>query len=134
MSPARIHPRAPARLVQEHERQKTLCLDVVHKTRDEPGQSQDIAAKLSSDQFGARGRSVAFVEDQVEHMQDTIQPLWHFCSVGNEIGWRRVADARFSTDDTLRDRGRTRKERACDLFGCQPADLAQRQGDAGVLS
>jgi hypothetical protein len=65
---ARRHPRGPACLGQEHQRQQPGDLAVGrHQVTDQPGQPDRLGGQVAADRLllGVRGQ-VALVEDQVE--------------------------------------------------------------------
>ncbi len=78
-------------------------------------------------------RAVPFVEDEVDHPQDGLQPIRQFLRARNLIGNSLLPDLRLGAHDPLRQRRRGGEEGTGDLLGREPADLAERQRNAGVL-
>jgi hypothetical protein len=106
------------RVCQQHERQETGDLSVLRKqSPDIAGESNRLRGQLASLQVGTGRCAVAFVEDQIEDVQDDSQPL-------GALGLRRQAerdaaflDALLRPADALRDRRLRDEERTRDLGG-----------------
>src|SRR5438270_1559520 len=88
-----------------------------------------LSRELASLQLRADAASIAFVENQVEHMQYSAEPLCPLLT-----GWQRKwdagsLDALLGPADPLR-HGRLRHQECVREFGSgQPAHGAQRQGN-----
>lgn len=78
-------------------------------------------------QGGARGRRVALVEDQVQHLQDGGQPFVPV--LGPRRAERHTLDLRLGPADALRRRRLGDEQRTGDLRRRQTADRPQRQRD-----
>ena len=120
-------------VVEEHERQQTDRLGFVGEQRHhDPGQPDRLDRELAPDEGVPRGRGVALVEDQVEDLQDTGEPLGEELEIRHAVGDPGVADLALGADEALRE-GRLRDEEgARDLRRRQPAQRAQGERDSPV--
>ncbi len=93
-------------------------------------QAQGIFAQCGTRPFAAGGGGVAFVEDQVEHGQDRVEPFLALFGARHFEGYACVSEGALGAHDALRDRRFGREEGAGDFGGRQAAQEAQGQCDA----
>ena len=118
---------------QQEQRQQPLRLRLVgHQLGEHTGEPDRLGAQVKPHQ-GARGRRVAFVEDQVddgEHGREAAGKL----GVGRHaVGNAGVPDLALGPDDPLGHRRLGNEERPRDLRCLQPAEQPQGQRDLGGL-
>ena len=77
----------------------------------------------------ARRSRVAFVEHEIDHRQDRVEPLGQIGQRRDDVRNPRVADLGFAADDALGDRRGCGQKGTGDRFGREAADFPQREGD-----
>ena len=83
------------RFVQQHQRQQTERLCIVQQLDNESTKAQRLRGQIAAREFGAVGGAVAFVEDQIQHVQHALEPLGQFGERRHDVRQRVVADLRF---------------------------------------
>ena len=78
-----------------------------------------------------RGR-VAFVENQIDHLQNICETFRKFSAARNFVGHVCIGECAFGADDALRDRRLGHEKGACDFVGGEAADQAQRERELRV--
>jgi len=73
-------------------------------------------------------RRVAFIEDEVDNGQHSIEPLRHLVGRGNGIGYSGIANLPLGPDQPLRHRCGRNQERPRYLLGFEAAEGSQREG------
>ena len=119
--------------MQQHQRQQAQPFRVLRVDRAQHATEADgFGAQLPPDQRIARGRGIAFVEDQID---DRLHrgPAFGQGIVGRHLVRNtRILDLAFGAHQPLR-QGRLRNEKSArDLAGRKPAEGAQGQGDLGL--
>ena len=125
-------PRRAPRVVQQHQGQQADRLRLGQQVDEQPAQANGFTGQVRARQRVAARCRVAFVEDQVDDVQHRVEPIGQLGEGRYLVRNAGVADLAFGAHDALRQRRGRRQERARDLFGFEPAHLAQRQRDAGV--
>ena len=95
-----------------------------------PPEAHRIVAQCGSRPVVARGRRVAFAEDEVDHAQHRRQPLITIRGARNLERHPRLGQSSFGADDPLRDRGFRNEKRPRDLVRRQAAQQAKRESNA----
>ena len=95
-------------------------------------QAQSLGAQGRADQYLAGGRRIAFVEDQVDHLQHRCQARLALLAPGHIEGQAGIAERPLGPDDALGDGRLGGKKGAGNLVGRQPADETQGQGRASL--
>ena len=113
--------------MQQHQRQQAHHLGLWQQFHQQTPEADRLAGQVFTDELGADGRRVAFVEHQVNHPQHAVESLGQFRQGRHLVGNFRVADFRFGPHDALGNGGRCGKKRPGDFFGGQVADFAQCQ-------
>ena len=131
--PVRPDPRLPASVVEEHQRQQAHDLGLVGEQRPhDPRQADRLARELAAHERVARGRGVALVEDQVEDLEDAVEPLRQELEVRDPVRDAGVADLPLRPDEALGERRLRDEEGPGDLGRRQAAERPQGQRDAAV--
>jgi hypothetical protein len=124
--------RRAAGVGQEHQREQAGNVavagqELVHLAR----QTDRLVRQVAALQLGPRTRRVAFVEDEIQHVQHRAQSLRALIGVRHAKRHARCLDALLCPTDALPD-GRLRHEkRLRDLGRRESAHRAQRQRDGG---
>ena len=127
-------PRAP-RVVQQHQRQQPLDLAAPGYQHIEQAAEPDrFARQIRTHQSVARGRDVAFGEDEIDYRQHAAQPRLECFTFGHLVGNSGETDFLFGAQQALRHCLLADEKRTRDLRRGQPADRAQRQGDLNLSS
>ena len=130
MSPPAVCAAGAAGIVQQHQRQQALDLAAARHQRIEQARQPDrFARQIRPHQILARGRDIAFGEDEIDHREHAAQPRRQRVALRHLIGNAGEADLLLGAQQPLRHRILAREKRARDLRGGQPADGAQRQRD-----
>ena len=130
MSPPAVSRAGAARVVQQHQRQQSLDLAASgHQRIEQPAEPDRFAREIGPHQILARGRGIAFGEDQIDHRQHAAQPRLQRLALRHLIGNAGEPDFLLGAQQPLRHRVFADQKRARDLRGGQPADRAQRQRD-----
>ncbi len=126
----RTRPRCAAGIGQEHEREQAGDLRLAgQRLVQHPRQTDRFGGERAPVQGGARGRRVALVEDEVEHVQHDGEPLGSL-GLGRQVEPETGApDALLRAADPLRHRRFRDQEGVRDLRRRQPADGSQREGE-----
>jgi hypothetical protein len=120
--------RLPAGVGQQHQREQPGHLAVVRQLRvHHPGEPDRLAGEVGAVELAAGRGGVPLIEDQVEHVQDDLQPLLALDVVGQAERAARGPDALLGAADPGRHGGLGDQERAGDLGRGQAADRAQRE-------
>ena len=120
-------------VVEEHEREEPERLRLVGHQRDEdPPEPDRLRAQLATHERLARRRPVALVEDEVEDLEDAVEPLGQQMVRRHAVRDPGVADLPLGADQALGEGRFGDEERARDLRGLEPAERAQGQGDPRV--
>ena len=82
------------RFVQQHERQQTERLWIVQQLDNESTEAQRFLRQIAAREFGTVGGAVAFVEDQIQHVQHALEPLRQLGERRHDVRQRVVADLR----------------------------------------
>ena len=125
--------RGAARFVQQHQRQQARSPRDRAAARPAAGRAGSPRRTDRARQRSARGRRIAFVEDEIDDVQHVVEPARAArCGAGDLVG--DAASRIFALARTMRWAmvGARREEGARDLLGGQPADLAQRQRDLRI--
>src|SRR6185369_6145310 len=128
---ARGHPRGPAGLGQEHQREQSGNLAIGRqKDPDQPGQPDRLGGQVAAHRFlrGVR-REVALVEDEKEDDEDPGDPGWDVLAERHTVGDPGGLDLRLRPRDPPAHRGLLDEEGAGDLGHGEPADHPQGQRD-----
>jgi hypothetical protein len=88
--------------------------------------------QIGAHQRGAARRRIPFVEDQVDHGQDRVEPRRHVVGVRHRIRNPGGANLSLGPHQSLRHRRRRDEEGARDLVGVEAAERPERQGDLRV--
>ena len=75
---------------------------------------------------------IPFVENQIDDVEDGVEPAGQLVPRRDLIRDTRVANLRLCPDDALRDGWRVHQKRPPDLLRLQPAHFAQRQRDLRI--
>jgi hypothetical protein len=111
--------------LQLHQRNQAVYLDLTRQqARQYAADPQRLCAQLGTDPVAARGRGVAFVEDQVDDLKDGGEPACQRAGRGDLERYLPVGDGPLGADDSLRDRGLGDQERAADFVRGQASDKA----------
>ena len=100
---------------------------VGHQLREHATEAQRLFTKRRSNQIVAGGRRVAFIENEVDHLEHRREPRRAFLRTRNLERNARFGKRPLRTHDSLRNRRFRHDERAGDLVGRQPSEQAQRQ-------
>ncbi len=123
--------RAPG-VREQHERQEPRRLAVVGQQPAEgTGQPDRLAGELRAPEVGAGGGGVAFVEDQVQDVQDHPQPVRLLGLRGHAEGDAALLDGPLGPADALGHGRLGDEEGPGDLGGGQAANGPQGEGDLG---
>ena len=115
-------------IVQQHERQQPHHLRLVwHEVAQRATEANRLGGQLVADDRVAGGGGIAFVEDQVDHRQHGVEPLWQQVICWDLIRDSRVADLALGSREALSERGFGHEQRAGYLRGREPTQRAQRQ-------
>jgi hypothetical protein len=121
-----------AGIVQEHESEEAEHFGLWEQFHEEAGETDCFGGEIGAGERLAGGCGVAFVEDQVDDMEDGIESLGQVGRRGDLLGDAGVLDFGFGADDALGVRGRIGEDSAGDLFGGQAADFAEGEGDLRI--
>jgi len=128
----RSRPRRAPGIGQEHQREQPRRLGVAREhAMDGAGQPNRFAGEVAPLQSVADAARIAFVEDQVEHVQHRAQALGPLLAGGHAERDARRLDPLLRPADALRHRGLGHQVRVGDLGRRQAADRPKRQGDRG---
>ena len=128
--PARVHPRVPAGVLQQQQREQAGRLRLVRHQRDHhPRQPDRLLAQLPPHRRVPGGRRVALGEDQVEHGQHAGQPVRQLGIGRHPVRDRRGGDLLLRPGDPRRHRRLRHHEGAGDLRRGQAAEQPERQRD-----
>ena len=117
-----VDPRPAARSVQQHQGEQADALRFMRvDVAQHAGQANGFGAQLAADQGLARGREIAFVEDQVDHRLHRRTPLRQGVIRRNLEGDARFVDLALRSDQTLSEGGFRHEKRPRDLAGRQAA-------------
>ncbi len=118
--------------MQQHQGQQAQRLGIIDQVIEQAAKPDGFMAKVGPDQIGAVGCRMAFVEDEIDDLQNTVEPYGPVGAAGHVIGDIEVADLGLGADDALGDRRRRRQEGAGDFLGRQAADFAQGERRATI--
>jgi hypothetical protein len=118
--------------VQQHQREQPDRFGFGQQIHQQPSEADRFGGEVVAHQRRARRSRIAFVEHEIDHAQDGVEPVGQFRSLRYLIWNPCVADLGLGADDPLRERGRRRQEGSSDFFGREPAHFAQRQGHLGI--
>ena len=102
-----------------------------HQRPDEAPQTDRFGAEIASQKRCSPSRHVAFVEDEIDHLEHGRQTLGHFIAAGHLERHARFRKRALGPHDTLCDRRFRHEKRSRDLIGRQAAEQAQRERGAG---
>ena len=125
-------PCRPTRLLQQHERQKSLGLGVRQQVDQQSPEAKGFARERVVGHRGAGRRRIALVEHEVDDVEHRVEPLRKLRSLGHLIRKARVANLRLGANDPLRDGGGAHEKGPRDFLGGEPAHFTQRERDAGI--
>ena len=123
--------RAPG-FVEQHEREQADRLGLGQQIDQQSSEPNRLARQVHPRHRLSRRRRIALVEHEIDHAQHAVEPLGQLRRLRDLIRNAGVADFCLRPHDALRERGRGAQERLRDLFGGEPADLAQRERDLRV--
>jgi hypothetical protein len=128
--PGSIDPRGAAGLGEDEQRQEGGRLGRLRQeAMDHPRQIEPLPGEIGPHQLVAeRGRMPGGV-DEVDHLQDGVEPRGQVRELGDLIGDARDGDLPLGARDPRLDRRLLGEERLGDLGRRQPADQPQGQGD-----
>ena len=120
-------------VVEEHEGQQSGRLGLIGEQRHHgPCQPDRLGAQLAPDERITRGGRIPLVEDEIQHAQDTVQPLGKQLRRRDTERDARVPDLALRSDEALSE-GRLGDEKgARDLGRGQPTERPQRERDPCV--
>jgi hypothetical protein len=119
--------------VEQHQREQAEDLGLVgHQLREDPGESDGLAAQLPADQRVAGRGGVALVEHQVQHGQHRLEPFRKDIAGRHPVGDPGVPDLAFRPDQALGHGRLGYQEGPGDLRGPEAAQGAQRQRHLGL--
>ena len=98
-----------------------------HQRIEQPRQPDRLARQIRPHQILARGRGIAFGEDQIDHREHAAQPRLQRLALRHLIGNAGEPDFLLGAQQPLRHRLFAGEKRTRDLRGGEPADRAQRQ-------
>ena len=125
-------PRGTPGIVQQHQAQQPDGFRFGQQFRQQAPEADGLGGKIGARQRFAGGRRIAFVENEIEHVQHGVEALRQLLARGHLIWDVRLGDFAFGAHDALRQRRRRHQKCACDFLRGQAADFAQRQGDTRV--
>ena len=129
----RVDPRGQACGVECHHRhQRVGSRGSQRRGRDQAGQAQGLEAQVAPDQVLAFMRGVAFVEDEVQHLERGIEAGFQLLTVGQVQRHAALADLALGAHQPLRDGRFLGQKRAGDLAHAESASGLEAQRDAGL--
>ncbi len=127
------HPGFAASVVEQHQREQPEHLRLRgNQLVDDACQADGLGAQLTSNERVTRGRRIALIEDQVEHMEHPVEALGEQLSGRYAIGDPGGPNLALGPDQALRQGRLGEQEGAGDLRGREAAQGAQRERDASI--
>ena len=122
---------AGARRLDFHQRDQPVHLRLVGcKPGQDAAEPQRLLAELRPHPVVARGRRIALVEDQVDHLQHRRQAAGELGAARHLERHAGLGERALGAHDALRDGRLRHQEGAGDLFGGEAAEQPQRQRGA----
>ncbi len=125
----RVQAGAPARVMEQHQRQQAGRLGLVgHEAAQRAGEPDRLVAQLGADEVGAPGGRVPLVEQQIQHREDPAGALGQQMRGRDPIRDARAGDLALGAHEPLGHRRLRHQERPGDLRRGQPGQRAQGEG------
>src|SRR5581483_8342343 len=126
-------PRPQARRLDLHESDEAVDLGFVGgELGEDPSEAERLFAERRTDPVRAARRAVAFVEDEVDHLEHGCQTCGELSSAWDLERDALLGERPLRSHDPLRDRRLRDQERSRDLFGREATEETEREGDARV--
>jgi hypothetical protein len=122
-----------AGFAQQHEGEKSEYLKLIgHELGEHPSKSYGFTREVDAREVVARGRGVAFGEDEVDGREHCGQSIGERRNAGDAVGRMVIAQLALGSRDALCHRGLFDEEGSGDLCSLKPAEQPKRQSDTSI--
>ena len=128
----RRRPGGAPRFVQQHQREQADGFRLGQELHQQASQSNRFCREVAARERRTGRRGIPFIEDQIDDVQDGVEPRGQLLARGHLIRDAGVANLRLRPDDALSDGWRVHEKRPPNFLRRQRAHFAERQRDLRV--